>query len=177
MPLEFLSWHYYHGDSSDPYDMVRIGWDVRRLLDANSLRKTESHVNEWNLNLTKGAAGPQHQASLEAAAFTAAALIYLQDAPVDLSYFYTGNAGNMGCFETNGVCRKKAFALKATGAMLDTRRRLSASGGDTMGFAVLAGRSEDKRSVQVLIANYEIQQPHVSLSCVSKDRLRRFRVN
>jgi hypothetical protein len=139
--------------------MVRIGQDVRRLLDAHGLRHTESHVNEWNINLTKGKTGPQHQASMESAAFTACALIYLQDAPVDLSHYYTGNAGNMGSFETNGVYRKKAYALKATGAMLDTRQRLAVTGADTMGFAVLAGRSKDKQTVQVLISNYQIQQP------------------
>lgn len=159
VPLDFLSWHHYHGDSSDPWDMVRIAKDIRGLLDAHGLNKTESHVNEWNLNLTKNSAGPQNQASLETAAFTASALMYLQDAPLDRSFFYTGNAGNMGCFETNGTPRKRAFALKATGAMLDTPQRLKVKGGDTMGFAVLAGESEDKQTVQVLISNYQIQQP------------------
>jgi xylan 1,4-beta-xylosidase len=158
-PLDFLSWHHYHGDSSDPWDMVRVAQDVRRLLDAHGLRRTESHVNEWNLNLTKGKVGPQHQASMESAAFTACALIYLQDAPLDLSHYYTGNAGNMGSFETNGAYRKKAYALKATGAMLDTPQRLAVSGADTMGLAVLAGRAPDNSTVQVLISNYQIQQP------------------
>ena len=159
VPLDFLSWHHYHSDSYDPWDMVRIGQDVRRLLDAHGLRHTESHVNEWNINLTKGKTGPQNQASMESAAFTACALIYLQDAPVDLSHYYTGNAGNMGSFDTNGGYRKKAHAIKATGSMLDTRQRLAVSGSDTMGFAVLAGRSLDMKTVQVLISNYEIQQP------------------
>ncbi len=159
VPLDFLSWHHYHGDSSDPWDMVRIARDVRRLLDTHGLRHTESHANEWNLNLTKGKIGPQHQASMESAAFTTSALIYLQDAPVDLSCYYTGNAGNMGSFETNGAYRKMAYAFKATGAMLDTPQRLSVTGDDTMGFAVLAGRSPDKQTVQVLISNYQIQQP------------------
>ena len=159
VPLDFLSWHHYHGDSYDPWDMVRIGQDVRRLLDKNGLRQTESHVNEWNINLTKGHTGPQHQASMQSAAFTACALMYLQDAPVDLSFYYTGNAGNMGSFEPDGAYRKKAYALKALGAMLDTRQRLKVRGGDTEGFAVLAGRSRDKHTVQVLISNYRIEQP------------------
>jgi hypothetical protein len=139
--------------------MVRIGKDVRRLLDKNGLRQTESHVNEWNINLSKGHTGPQHQASMESAAFTACALMYMQDAPVDLSFYYTGNAGNMGSFEPDGAYRKKAYALKALGTMLDTRARLKVSGGDTEGVAVLAGRSSDKHTVQVLIANYRIEQP------------------
>jgi xylan 1,4-beta-xylosidase len=47
--------------------------------------------------------------------------------------------------------------------MLSTPRRLRASGGDTFGFAVLAGRSQDKNTVQVLISNYAIPagyKPH-----------------
>ena len=131
VPLDFLSWHHYHGDSYDPWDLVRIGQDVRQLLDSQGLRHTESHVNEWNLNLTKGKTGPQNQASMDSAAFTACALIYLQDAPVDLSLDYTGNAGNMGSFEPDGSYRKKAYAFKATGAMLDTPQRLAVSGSDT----------------------------------------------
>ena len=56
----------------------------------------------------------------------------------------------------NGRYRKKAYAFKATGAMLATPERLAATGGDTLGFAVLAGRSRDGRTVQVLVSNYEI---------------------
>lgn len=158
-PLDFLTWHHYHSDSSDPYDMVRIARDARRILDTNGLKRTESHANEWNINLNKTNSGSQHQASMESAAFTTAALIYMQDAPVDRSYYYKGNAGNMGTFELDGTYRKKAYALKATGAMRDTPQRLRAEGGDTLGFAVLAGRSRDRKTVQVLIANYEILQP------------------
>ena len=159
VPLDFLSWHHYHGDSSDPWDMARIGQDVRGLLDRNGFPLAESHVNEWNLNLSKGKTGPQNQASMESAAFTACAVMYLQDSTVDVSCYYTGNAGNMGSFEPDGAYRKKAYALKATGALLNTPERLRARGADTEGFAVLAGRSGDRRTVQVLIANYEIQQP------------------
>jgi hypothetical protein len=79
--------------------------------------------------------------------------------PVDLSCYYTGNAGNMGCFEPDGRCRKKACALKTTGAMLATPVRLKVIGANTQGFAVLAGRSPDQKTVQVLISSYRIQQP------------------
>jgi len=47
--------------------------------------------------------------------------------------------------------------------MLSTPQRLRASGGDTFGFAVLAGRSQDKNTVQILISNYAIPagyKPH-----------------
>jgi hypothetical protein len=40
--------------------------------------------------------------------------------------------------------------------MLKTPQRVAVAGSDTIGFAVLAGRSQDGRMVQVLISNYEI---------------------
>jgi hypothetical protein len=40
--------------------------------------------------------------------------------------------------------------------MLSTPQRLRASGGDTYGFALLAGRSRDTKQVQILIDNYQI---------------------
>ena len=47
--------------------------------------------------------------------------------------------------------------------MLNAPHRIRASGGDTYGFAALAGRSQDKNTVQILISNYAIPagyKPH-----------------
>lgn len=99
-----------------------------------------------------------NQASMENAAFSGAALINAQDSPLDRSLYYRGDAGSMGFFETNGNYRKRAYVFKALGAMLDTRQRLAATGGDTYGFGVLAGRSADGGTAQVFICNYEIPQ-------------------
>ncbi|MBN2312219.1 MAG: hypothetical protein JXR94_24785 [Candidatus Hydrogenedentes bacterium] len=155
-PLDFYSWHHYHGSSGDPYDMVRIGQQVRALLDKSGFTEAESHITEWNLAL--GRQGTQHQESMQAGAFTACALMYLQDAPVDLAHYYRGDAAHgMGLFFQNGAYKKKAYAFRATGLMLDTPERLAVDGADTQGLAVLAGRSPGREAVQILIANYEIR--------------------
>jgi hypothetical protein len=153
VPLDFYSWHHYHDNSSDPYDLVRIAREIRLLLNSYGLRRTESHADEWNMSLDER---PQKQNSLESAAFTATALIYMQDAPVDLSHYYSGNAGDMGPFESDGSLRKKAFVFKATSQMLETPQRVEATGADTVGYAVLAGRSRNSKKVQILISNYEM---------------------
>ena len=47
--------------------------------------------------------------------------------------------------------------------MLDSLRRLLVTGADIFGFSVIAGRSEDGKSVQVFISNYAIPtgyKPH-----------------
>ena len=154
-PLDFYSWHHYTHASNDPYDLAQLARKVRDMLDANGFPKAENHVTEWNMSLTNDAA---HQSSMEHAAFCGAALTYLEDAPLDRSLYYRADPNVIGFFETDGSYRKKAYTYKALGAMLDTRRRLASSGGDTLGFAVLAGRSEDAKTVQVLISNYEIPE-------------------
>jgi hypothetical protein len=83
-------------------------------------------------------------------------LSYLQDSSVDRAHFYRADAAWMGLFGLHGEYLKPAFTFLATGKMLATPQRLEASGADTFGFAVLAGRSGDGKAVQILISNYEI---------------------
>ena len=155
VPLDFYSWHHYTQGYADPYDLVRIAKVVRGLLDAHGFVRAESHLNEWAMSLLFG---PERQQTMEHAAFCGAAQIYLQDAPLDRSLYYRADPGALGFFDANGAYRKKAYVYKALGALLDTRQRLAATGADTIGFAVLAGRSSDGNTVQVLIGNYEIPE-------------------
>lgn len=62
----------------------------------------------------------------------------------------------MGLFDLNGDYYKTAYAFKAMGRMLDAPRRIAVEGHDTFGFAALAGRSADDKTVQVFISNYAI---------------------
>jgi hypothetical protein len=155
VPLDFFSWHHYTQSYADPFDLVRISRDIRGLLDAHGFPHAQSIVSEWAMSLLFDAA---HQQSIEHAAFLAVAQMYFQDAPLDRSLYYRADPGALGFFDADGTYRKKACAFKAVGAMLDTPQMLSATGADTQGFAVLAGRSTDGKSVQVLIANYEIPE-------------------
>jgi hypothetical protein len=157
-PLDFYSWHRYNPRSWDPYDLARIGKDVQRALEAKGLRKAENIVSEWNMDVDLTFGKPVLQTSAENAAFTASAIIYLQDSPVDLSMYYRGDGSWMGLFNDDGSYRKKGYAFKALSMMLDTRQRLAAAGADTYGFAMLAGRSEDRKKVQILISNFQIPE-------------------
>jgi len=162
VPLDFYSWHHYARRTYDPYELAGIAREIRRLLDASGFEKAENHLTEWNIDpgvtLTPELRGLQD--SMLNGAFTASALIYLQDAPVQMAHYYRGDAAHpMGLFFNNGRYKKKAYAYKALGMMLATPERVAAWGGDSIGFAVLAGRAPDGGSVQVLISNYEIRPP------------------
>lgn len=148
LPLDFYSWHWYATDSNDPLDVIRIGREMRSRLDSQGFTKTLSVVNEWNYGLMEPL---PHDA--QRAGFIAAALTYMQDEPIDLSAIY--RADNL--FGQDGATPNKVGqALIALGHMKDTPVRLKVTGPDENGFAVQAGRSRDGKTLQVLIANYQI---------------------
>jgi hypothetical protein len=148
LPLDFFSWHWYATDSGDPLDFVRIARDLRARLDATGFAHTLSVLDEWNYGLTYPLPSDPLRAS-----FITAALIYMQDAPIDLSALY--RADNL--YGRNGATpNKTGQALIALGRMRDTPVRVHAEGGDLDGFALQAGRSRDGATVQVLISHYQI---------------------
>lgn len=148
LPLDFFSWHWYATDSSDPQDFLRIARDVRARLDRFGFHQTRSVLNEWNYGLN-----PEPPPDMLRAAFIAASKVYMQDAPIDIATLY--RADNL--FGSDGTTPgKTGQALIALGTMKDTPLRLKVDGGDEDGFAVQAGRSSDGRTLQVLIANYQI---------------------
>jgi len=158
LPLDFYSWHTYADSSADPYDAVRIGNDLRALLKAKGFRKAESILSEWNLSADFTEDEKQVLRGAENAAYVGSVLIYFQDSAVDHAQFYRGDAAWMGLFGLHAEYFKTAYTFKAMAQMLDTPERLKLTGSDTLGFAALAGRSPDGRTVQVIISNYEI--PH-----------------
>lgn len=163
VPLDFYSWHTYADGSADPYDAVRIGKEIRSLLDAEGFPKAESILSEWNLSADFTDVEKKILRGAENASYIGAVMIYLQDSAIDHAEFYRGDATWMGLFSAHSKYYKTAHAYKAMAAMLDTPERLNVTGGDTFGFAALAGRSADKKEVHVLISNYEIPagyKPH-----------------
>ncbi|MFZ3216128.1 MAG: hypothetical protein WA192_08725 [Candidatus Acidiferrales bacterium] len=156
VPLDFYSWHVYTDRSADPYDSTRVAREIRKLLDTHGFPKAESILSEWNLSADFTAAEKPTLDGVTDAAYIGAVLSYFQDAPIDHAHFYRGDAAWMGLFDLQGNYYKTAYAFKAVGKMLDTPQRLAVKGTDTFGFAALAGRSADGRTVQILISNYAI---------------------
>jgi xylan 1,4-beta-xylosidase len=148
VPLDFYSWHWYATDSNDPLDVIRVGTDMRARLDRYGFRKTLSVLDEWNYGLLDPI-----PPDLQRASFMTSAIVYMQDAPIDVSALY--RADNV--FGRTGTTpNKTGYALIALGRMKDTPVQLATSGGDEDGFAVQAGRSKNGDTVQVLISNYQI---------------------
>ena len=149
LPLDFWSFHDYSVDSADPYCFVRISRDMRKLLDSYGFNKTKLILDEWNVL----GINPDLLTLAGRAAFTASAIIYMQDSPIDAQTFYMGP----NLFGENGnTPNKVGQALIALGRMKRTPVRLAVSGADTEGLAVQAGRSNDGEEIDVLVSNYEV---------------------
>jgi hypothetical protein len=134
-PLDFFSWHTY---SDDPHIYTVKARAIRRWLDEQGFRKTEIHLNEWNYLpgndwgplLVAGQGAPREKwyaemGSARGAAFVASVLIDLQDSPVDIANFYTGDSSPFGLFSRHGVPKKTFYAMKAFRKLLDTQRRIA----------------------------------------------------
>jgi hypothetical protein len=148
LPLDFYSWHWYATDSDDPLDFIRISKEMRARLDRHGFVRTRSMVTEWNYGLTEPMPTDDQRAS-----FITAALIYMQDAPIDAATLYRADS----VFGSDGATPDKTGqALIALGRLKDTPIRLRVHGADLNGFAVEAARSADGREVQVLLSNYQI---------------------
>jgi hypothetical protein len=156
VPLDFYSWHHYTMSSADPYDFNRLAAETRSFLDRKGFPKAQSILSEWNLTPDFTEPELPRLQGIENAAFIGDALIYFQDASIDIAHFYRADAAWMGLFTLQGNYFKPAYAFLAAGKMLSTPQRLALSGADTFGFAALAGRSADGNTVQILISNYEI---------------------
>lgn len=111
-PLDFFSWHCY---TDDPEEIGARARGLRKLLDEHGFAKTELHLNEWNYLPNKSWEGAGANSTGEArakfaealrsgaaAAFVAATLIELQDAPVDVANFFHGETGVFGLFDEHG---------------------------------------------------------------------------
>ena len=149
LPLDFWTFHDYNVDAADPYLYVRLGEDMRKLLDSHGFKKAKLIMDEWNVL----GINPELLTLGGRAAFTTSAIIYMQDSPIDEQTFYMGP----NLFGLDGKTPDKiGQALIALGRMKDTPFRLAVKGDDKNGFAVQAGKSSDGKAINILISNYEV---------------------
>lgn len=161
LPLDFFSWHCY---SNDAAEMTRRARAVRRLLDDAGFARTESHLNEWNYlpdndwapMLSSDARTRQRWydrlGAAEGAAFAAANLLRLQDAPLDAAQYFAGEAGGMGLFSCHGLPRKSYHALRACRLLAAAPRRVRVTGTLPAAVAACAGLARDGRELVLLLS-------------------------
>ena len=107
----------------------------------------------------------------DAAAFQAAAAVYMQDSPIDRAILFRVDTGTdlhykihdpAGIFDSDGSENARTASYRLVGQTLAARKRLDVQGGDDNGFAVLAGRTESNDTVRILVANYAIPDAYLA---------------
>lgn len=164
LPLDFFSWHCY---TSDPSEFRHRARALRQLLDSHGFMGTESHFNEWNylpnndwrpmMKEGQGLMREQWNAEMRGprgAAFTAWALLSLQDAPVDMANYYTAEIQMFGLFNFSGVPQKTFHAFKAFRKLLDTPRRVRTPFCEAGQVALGAGVNAANTVAAVLLSNF-----------------------
>jgi xylan 1,4-beta-xylosidase len=147
LPLDFFSWHFYTLDADDPYSFVPIARQLRVVLDSHGLGSTKNILDEWNADPSQDATKASQ------AAFAASALIYMLGGPFDAQTYHRAAAELGG---RDGESDSVGRALSAFGSLKSTPVLIRTEGGDDAGFAVVAGRSQDRRLIQIMISNYQI---------------------
>ncbi len=174
VPLNFFSWHCY---TSDPAELSARSRAIRRLLDSRGFTETENHLNEWNylpgntwnpISKSGTAAGREQyyreMAGAPGAAFVAASLLELQDAPVDMCNFYHGELGAFGIFTEQGAPLKAYQALRAFQGLREMPRRVETRGNVPGKLAFAAGLSADGREAALLLSNFADSRSDVDLN-------------
>lgn len=169
LPLDFFSWHSYTNNPWELYDRAQA---VRRLLDESGFQSAESHLNEWNYLPDKDWSPMMAQVpharqawfervqGSEGAAFTAASLIVLQDAPLDAANFYSAANHGFGMFNEYGVPYKNYHAFRAFQQLLATPSRLRVDGTLPRGVALIAGTDDHQSRYNILVSN-TAAEPHL----------------
>jgi hypothetical protein len=173
LPLDFFSWHTY---TNDPSVYAQKAEGVRRLLDEYGFADVEQHLNEWNYLpdndwsplAVAGQGLPrqrfyERQGGAEGAAFVACVLLSLQDSPVDVANFYSGDTNQFGLFTRHGVPKKTLHAFRAFRKLLDAPLRLKTAGAAPGHTALAAGTNESRDRVRILLANFDSPDPNATL--------------
>jgi len=151
VPLDFVSWHYYDFPPLNPYEFYLIANQIQKYLNHFGFNLTQNLLTEWGTHPSHGLLPTREPA--KTAAYTASALIYMQNTTLVMANRW-GTTGPLGMFNDDGSFRKIAYAFKALRIMLDTPLRLKCAGSDSKGFAVLAGKSFDNKTVCILVSNF-----------------------
>ena len=157
VPLDFYSVHYYPTVNGDPYEYSHIANQISDLLDEYGLDGVPIAFTEWDTKIFLFPGANLQYSDLEESAYVASSLVYMQDTDIIEANLYsynplvkTDDAGNISL-------SKKGYAFKAVSCMNETNNRLSVSGTDKNGFAILAGKDDTDEKINVLISNYQTQ--------------------
>jgi len=152
LPFDFFSYHYYH--TFNPYDFFRSDQLAKQILNTYGLGNKERIVSEWsNYNYNPGNNYYVWRNDPFMAASAIASLTYYQNTDVFKLLRYRTDGTDLGMFDASGNYNFTGLAYYYMSQFRTVPRRLQASGGDTLGFSILAGKSLNDSVSGVLVAD------------------------
>ncbi|WP_439271104.1 GH39 family glycosyl hydrolase [Pseudochrobactrum sp. HB0163] len=155
---DFLSVHLY-SSTETPFNFYVYG---KKLKDkANSFGIKEVIVSEW---APYWEAGPDYQdayQSARGAAYTISAMIMMQYAGIDRAYYYRGDGGPLGIFNSSNPASYTAQAIYLFNQMFETSN-VAVYPQDPIetdyknGISALSGVSDDENLMNILISTYTL---------------------
>ena len=176
LPLDFFSWHAYHGNPDEP---VADAAAARVLLDKYGFTNTESQMNEWRYLPTFAGLRPKDRKSYEngsvrrlfeetrgvkGASFCVAVLLKLQDSPLDMANYYCAGTTPWSMFDEYGVPSKVFYAFKAFNQLVLLQSRVACESSPETGLTSCAAMSDDKKSIGLLLGNFDSKPRSVLIS-------------
>ena len=161
LPLDFISWIWFADNTRDPMEFARVAAEVQRVLDAHGFGGTKQVLASFNMTGIANA----NPDPLQGAGFISAAMMLLQDAPVERAALFRLDTGwdlhyrfpdPSHAFERNGTPDPRYHAFRMVGRLQSTPQRLKVQGGDDHSLVVLAGRDASRQRVRILISRYAI---------------------
>ena len=174
-PLDFFSWHSYAPNLELIESNART---IRAQVTDAGYPDAQMHFNEWNFvppmppEFQCFAPGQEEQVEIffetakgeMGASFDAAALITMQDLPIDIANFYDGQPlSYFSLFNAYGVPQKNYYAFRAFAELLETPHRVRIEGTNNSNLRAAAGISPDGK-MGVLLANFQDASTPVTLN-------------
>ena len=143
VPLDFFTWHSY----SDVEQNLIYADYVRKKLDENGFKATESNCSEWNPDVSG-------RCTLKDAASVASNMLMWQNAPIDMAMYYNARISSdyAGWFDPL-TCKptKNFYAFKAFGRLYALKKQVFCK---TDGKDVFAVGATDGEEVALMISEY-----------------------
>jgi len=175
LPVDFFSWHMYPKDVEFTIKKMYV---ARDMLDKHGFTETESWCTEWKPLGGEGAARWRPGAaphSIEktfaklrnhrAAAMATCILLQMQDAPIDMAYFYSADTSPWSMFDGFGEPGHVYFAMKAFNQFARNSHRVRVVGAPGKnGISLNASVSNDKTQAMILAANFKSASRYITVN-------------
>lgn len=151
-PLDGFSYHIYY--MANPFGFALMDQRTEAKLAQYGLEDIPHYVTEWN-NYAYSSNGTTEiwRNDPYSGASTAAALIYYQDTEVERAHRYRANEFLFGMFDDNSNITYSGLAYEQFSKFIQHPTRLHTTGGDSLGFTILAGKNQLEGDLQFLVAN------------------------